>query len=58
MRLLKFFFLYFTLIFLNSVIIASEREGFGLAIQGGSYKPVYDDNELKLIMTEPCYLNC
>ena len=42
MKLFLIFFINITLIFLNSVSIANERNGFGLAIEGGSFKPVYD----------------
>ncbi len=42
MKLFLIFFINITLIFLNSVLIANERNGFGLAIEGGSFKPVYD----------------
>ena len=35
MKLAIIFFLNFILIFLNSVLIADEREGFGLAVEGG-----------------------
>ena len=45
MKLITIFFLYFTLTFFNSVLYANEREGPGLAIEGGSYKPLYDDAE-------------
>ena len=34
-----------TFIYLNSVIIAGEREGFGLAFERGSFKPMYDASE-------------
>ena len=48
---MKSFFIFLVnivLIFLNSNIIASEREGFGLAIEGGSYKPIYDSSDKDL----------
>ena len=42
MKLFLIFFINITLIFLNSVLIANERNGVGLAIEGGSFKPVYN----------------
>lgn len=42
MKISLIFFINITLIFLNSVSIANERTGFGLAIEGGSFKPFYD----------------
>jgi len=48
MKLGLIFVLNITLIFLNSVLMASDREGLGIAIEGGSYKPVYDNSEKDL----------
>jgi len=40
-----------TYIFLNSVIIAEGREGPGLAFEGGSFKPMYQDSRTDLQST-------
>ena len=47
MKLLLALSLNITLAFLNSIIIASEREGLGIAIEGGSFKPIYKNAEKK-----------
>ena len=47
MKLLLVISLNITLAFLNSIIIASEREGLGIAIEGGSFKPIYENAEKK-----------
>jgi len=48
MRLFLIFLVNIALIFFNSDLIAGEREGFGFAIEGGSFKPIYDDSEKDL----------
>ena len=51
MRLVLIFLVNIVLIFLNSFLIAGERDGFGLALEGGSYKPKYDASEKDLQST-------
>jgi len=48
MKLVLIFLVNMVLIFLNSDAIAGGREGFGLAIEGGSFKPKYDNPEKNL----------
>ena len=48
MKFLIIFLLNFIIISLNLGATASEREGFGLAIEGGSYKPFFEDEDKEL----------
>ena len=48
MKLFYIFIINLLLIFFNSIITASEREGLGFAIEGGSYKPTYDTTDKDL----------